>query len=775
MSTTSLPPSLNGHYAYTDTLKGIYYGPGCLDTALPELLNTLGAKKALIVTGKSLFEKTNVVKRVKAVLEKHNAYASVYYGMRQHSPAADIRDGLKQFKDTGADVIVSVGGGSPIDASKAMLYNLHKETGAPLLYQIAIPTTLSAAEYTASSFLPCLHKPGRLRAHLTDLRWVHERRGSENAELTLGTPQRLWLSSGLRALDHAVESLDRANGLTSIPLRFLAYGGLKDLFYYLPACKAHPESLEIRQRLQIAAWMSLFPNRIELNKYGAVGLSHSLGHRLGAAYSIPHGITSCMTLAPVVAIKADFATEDDKKWLADSLFYLSEPTTGSREGDIRKLSQLIYELVDSLGLKSTLTEYNVPREDIVKIARHGLSSEPEDSSLFKRTIQALENDHSHSHSHSIFSLSHSHSHGEDGPSHTPDAEVIVKTLKGQGDRGSRITVIGLLSNVGLTAAKGAAGWSMNSAALLADAGHSLSDLLGDFVTLFCWKLSRRPPSEVYPYGFGKFEVLGTATVSILLTAGAVGIGMHSWTLLADSLAQMAPTLPAGIFHDIIVTVTNAAHTIPAVVVEHSHAHAHSHALDPNAAWFAAISVIAKEWLYRATKRVADDEHSLVLLANAVHHRSDAYSSLVAFVAILGSWWFPHLPLDPIGGLLVSVLIFQQGWSILVSALRQLTDAGVSPRTKSSLLRALHPLLPSETSPHIATSSQVELQTENLRGIRDLRAMRAGALIVIDLVVDVPRSLSVESASAIEQIIAETLRKARKEVSEVRVKFNPVDE
>jgi len=383
--------------------------------------------------------------------------------------------------------------------------------------------------------------------------------------------------------------------------------------------------------------------------------------------------------------------------------------------------------------------------------------------------------HEHSHTHSIFSLSHSHSHGEEGHSHAPDAEVIVKTLKGGGDRGSRITVIGLISNVGLTAAKGAAGWYMNSASLLADAGHSLSDLLGDFVTLFCWKLSRRPPSESYPYGFGKFEVLGTATVSILLTAGAVGIGMHSWSLLADSLVQIAPTLPAGFFHDAIVSVTNAAHTIPTAVTEHGHAHAHAHSLDPNAAWFAAISVIAKEWLYRATKRVADDEHSPVLLANAIHHRSDAYSSLVAFIAILGSWWFPHLPLDPVGGLLVSVLIFQQGWSILVHALRQLTDAGVSPRTKSSLHRALHPLLPDKATPHLVTDSQVELQTESLRGIRDLRAMRAGALMIVDLTADVPKTLSVESASAIEKRIMETLRKARKEVSEVRVKFNPIDE
>ncbi|KAL4250733.1 Cation Diffusion Facilitator Transporter [Abortiporus biennis] len=365
------------------------------------------------------------------------------------------------------------------------------------------------------------------------------------------------------------------------------------------------------------------------------------------------------------------------------------------------------------------------------------------------------------------SLTHTHSH-EEGHSH--DAEKIVEALKGGGDRGSRITVIGLISNIGLTGAKGAAGWYMNSASLLADAGHSLSDLLGDFVTLFCWKLSRRKPSELYPYGFGKFEVLGTATVSLLLTGGAIGIGLHSWSLLADALSTSASTLPAGVLHDVLINASEAVHHVPVVVTEHSH----GHMLDPNAAWFAAISVVAKEWLYRITKKVADDEHSPVLLANAIHHRSDAYSSVVALVAILGTWWFPHLPLDPIGGLLVSVLIFQQGISILMSSFRQLTDGSVSPKTKRVLFETLEPLLPSPENPQIPTSAQTTLQTQNLLAVRDIRAMKAGALMFVDLIADVPHNLSIERATDLESKITATLKKARKEISEVRVKFNPVE-
>ena len=151
-----------------------------------------------------------------------------------------------------------------------------------------------------------------------------------------------------------------------------------------------------------------------------------------------------------------------------------------------------------------------------------------------------------------------------------------------------------------------------------------------------------------------FEVLGTTLVSILLTGGALGIGLHSWSLLAEALSSAAATMGPGPVHDVLVRVFDVAQAVPALAAEHAHAHAHGGegALDPNAAWFAAVSVLAKEWLYRITKRVADEERSPVLLANAVHHRSDAFGSGVALVAILGNWWFPHLALDPIGGAFV---------------------------------------------------------------------------------------------------------------------------
>ena len=91
---------------------------------------------------------TDIIKQIEAILRKHDAYGGVFYEIGEHAPVAGLKNGLNKLKEVGADTIVAVGGGSPIDASKAILYNLQQETGGGFRKQIAIPTTLSAAEYT---------------------------------------------------------------------------------------------------------------------------------------------------------------------------------------------------------------------------------------------------------------------------------------------------------------------------------------------------------------------------------------------------------------------------------------------------------------------------------------------------------------------------------------------------------------------------------------------------------------------------------------------------
>ncbi|KAM6502209.1 alcohol dehydrogenase IV [Amanita muscaria] len=384
MSTLELPEeqssSIHGYYSYSG-LKAIYYGPGSMKSSLPKLLDTLKVTKALVVTGKSLHEKTDVVRAVEAILKQHDAYGATFFEIGQHAPIEGIRNGLKAFKDNQCNAIVSVGGGSPIDASKAILHMHQKETGGPTLPQIAIPTTLSAAEYTqaAGGITDGGHKVAVISPELAPAGIILD------AELTLPTPDRLWLSTGIRALDHAVENLYKP--LVPEPLKRMCYAALADLLKYLPISKAKPEDVTVRQKLQIAAWMSLWPAKQE--KYSALGLSHALGHKLGARYGIPHGITSCLTLAPVVALKAEVASQEDKEYLAEALYYLRESPTGSLEGDVRRLATLIDKLVEDLGLKSTLGEYKVPQSDVLDIATRALGSA--DHPDIDKVVKLLEN------------------------------------------------------------------------------------------------------------------------------------------------------------------------------------------------------------------------------------------------------------------------------------------------------------------------------------------------------------------------------------------------
>lgn len=376
-----------GSYAYTETLKGIYYGPNCVETALPKLLDTLGAKRALIVTGKSLRNKTGIVQKIENILKKTNAFGATFSEIGEHTPEAGIENGVSKFREVDADIIVSVGGGSPIDASKAIIFRLQQQGAQEtsdeepeFFQQIAIPTTLSAAEYTSGAGYT--NKQGDKVLH------SHQKLSPAgiilDAELTLSTPEQLWLSTGMRALDHAVESLYRPG--VPLPVKKLCQAAIADLFRFLVLSKKDSKDLVARQRLQVASWMSLWPRKVE--NHSSLGLSHTLGHKLGATYGIPHGITSCLTLAAVVNLQAEIASQEDKEYLAETLLYLREPSTGTVDGDVRKLSSMITSLVQGLGLEKTLSQYGVPTTDIEQIAIRAVGQENQE--LFSKVKVILE-------------------------------------------------------------------------------------------------------------------------------------------------------------------------------------------------------------------------------------------------------------------------------------------------------------------------------------------------------------------------------------------------
>ena len=174
---------------------------------------------------------------------------------------------------------------------------------------------------------------------------------------------------------------------------------------------------------------------------------------------------------------------------------------------------------------------------------------------------------------------HSHSH------HSHDNTYLTSTNKN--DAGVRITRIGLYVNLGMAIFKGIGGYAFNSKALLADAIHSLTDLVSDIMTLATVSWSLKPPSERFPSGYGKVESLGSLGVSGILLVGGVAMGYAAVLQL---------------FQQFIPGFAEVAEQLG--FLAHAHGHDHSHTdLGPNinAAWLAAGSIAIKEWLYRASK------------------------------------------------------------------------------------------------------------------------------------------------------------------------------
>lgn len=281
----SSPDLLQGEYTFLPQER-VIYGVGSL-SQLPEEIVRLGAVRALIITGASLATKTDVIASVSHALG--SLHAGTFTGIRQHAPSGTIAAGLEAARALDADILISVGGGSPIDATKAIAMELARERGV-YLPQIALPTTLSAAEFSHNAGIT--DEQRHAKSTISDIH-IAPRVVILDAGLTLATPIQLWLSSGIRSLDHAIETL-YAPGIHPIN-DVLALEAIRRLFVNLPRSKQRPDDLNVRTELQLASWMSFF------GAYNvAMGISHNIGRRIGATYSVPHGITSCITLPHVM-------------------------------------------------------------------------------------------------------------------------------------------------------------------------------------------------------------------------------------------------------------------------------------------------------------------------------------------------------------------------------------------------------------------------------------------------------------------------------------------
>jgi maleylacetate reductase len=310
----------------------VHFGAGSLEKIEEEARSS---DRVLVVTGRSLAEKTDLVRRVETLLgAKHGG---TFSSMGQHTPGSAVERAAEEAR--GSDLLLSVGGGSVIDGTKAVARKL----GYPR--QVSVPTTLSGAEWA--------HRVGVTDEALGRKGGFADPRAVPpvvilDPEATLSTPEKLWLSTGIRALDHAVEGFlfGGEHPITDVT----GLEGARRLMRYLPRSKKDPEDVEVRLELQLAAWLSYFgPFNTPM------GLSHALGRRIGASYGVPHGYTSCVTLAPSLEVAKARVPEDRWRKLEETL-----------GGDpARRVSAL----VRGLDLPSRLRDVGVPEEDLEEIAR----------------------------------------------------------------------------------------------------------------------------------------------------------------------------------------------------------------------------------------------------------------------------------------------------------------------------------------------------------------------------------------------------------------------
>lgn len=332
-----------------------------------------GATRVCLIVSEHLRRQTDEIEKVEAALgERH---AGTFSGIPAHTPRSAVLRATKFVREAGADLLVAVGGGSVIDLTKVVpvcLENdvrtikdfgrirmrVHPEGGfdnpgftPPRLRIINVPITLSAAEFTAIAGVTeeaTREKQGYTHRLMAAAAVVLD------PAITLHTPQWLWLSTGIRAVDHCAETLA---SLSSNPIcDGSAATGLRLLRSGLPRVRRDPANLDARLECQMGAWQAMFA----LSAGVPMGLSHAIGHVLGGTCNVPHGYTSCVMLPYVMAWNA--AVNRDRQALISACF----------DAPGRSASELLDEFIRNLGLPRTLYEVGVSEDHFTAVAQHTL-------------------------------------------------------------------------------------------------------------------------------------------------------------------------------------------------------------------------------------------------------------------------------------------------------------------------------------------------------------------------------------------------------------------
>src|SRR5437879_3453411 len=358
-----------GSYQYP-AMDSVIYGKPAAE-ALREEAERLDARRVFLIASRTLNSKTDEIEKIRKSLS--DRYAGTFDGIPQHTTREVVVQTAREAKQAGADLVVAVGGGSVVDAAKIVLmcmeHEIFEQDGLdgfettperrfggfrnPKVRMIAIPSTLSGGEYNSGTLVTDAR---RKLKQIFNHPMMMPRSIILDPAITKYTPEKLWLGSGTRAMDHGIEAI--CSSRPNVLVDAVCQQGLRYLHDGLLRTKDNPNDEAARLSCQLGSWMSAFG----LQSRVPMGASHAIGHVLGGTCDVPHYFCTAV-MSPGVLRYNRPATAEAQKMVAEAL-----------RSPGKDASEAFAAFIAKLGLPRRLSDVGVHEDRFALIANNAMLS-----------------------------------------------------------------------------------------------------------------------------------------------------------------------------------------------------------------------------------------------------------------------------------------------------------------------------------------------------------------------------------------------------------------